>query len=487
MRKNTNENGYALIIVLFAIIFITVLTSVFMRGSLSNIKQEHRVDESNLTVTAAEAGVDYYSWEFKKEYQARKSELIKFAEGLEASYNDKKTKPDYPDIQNKTANKLKDILDSKRLSLIGTSNELFGYTHELFLNKAEITIISLTAEDIADKNPMYIIINGKVKGHYNGEYKVDKNLAFQQKFIIPTLEKGDTSGSVEVGQVIDVPSWIERNKPTNECSKSVEAIINDCFADEKNSLGKLKEVYKGAYVYKKGSMVTSGDLDFEKGMMFVSANLDVKKELELEKGSQLFVGGNLIVRNNEEIELEDASYLFVQGNADINGEIEVDNGSYFYVGKNVTITKGLELEGSSGKKNEIKDSTMHVGGNLTFYKEIEMEDNTNLFVAGVLTSDDKKTKIELEGSTKICARDIKLKNTSISMEKNTRIYYFGILDIPKDVLNKHKDKIVKVTNEIDLKNNCSVSTDLPSGGGTSTPPGDGADRWEDPIIESVTY
>ena len=483
MKRNTDEKGYALIIVLFSIIFITVITAVFMRGSLSNIKQEHRVDESNLTVTAAEAGVDYYSWEFKKEYQKNKATLIAFAEDLEKKQSGKDKTPNYPDIQNKTALELKSILEKKRIELIKKNYELFDYTHQLYLQSNDITIIPLTEEDKEDKNPIYLMINGKVKGEHAGEYNVMKDLTFQQKFIIPTLEKGSTTGDVGVGDIIDVPSWIEKNKPTKSCVNESK-IKNDCYANTKNNLDKLEEVIKRAYVYKQGDINTKKDLELDKGYMFVSGTLDVKEELELESGSQLFVGKDLFVRKKDELELEDASYLFVQGNADISGDVEIDDGSYFYVGKDAIIHKEIEIEGSSKKKG----STMHVGGKLTFLKEIEMEDSTNLYVGGLLTSNGNSTKIELEDNAKICADSIDLENTSISMEKNTRIYHLGVVKLNKKVLKKHSDKIIKVADSIELKKMCSVSTDLPSGGGsTTTPDNDGSDRWEDPIIESVTY
>ena len=72
MKRIKEENGYALIIVLFAIVFITTISAVFMRGSISNLKQDQRVDESNLTTTVAEAGLDYYVWEIEKEYENKK-------------------------------------------------------------------------------------------------------------------------------------------------------------------------------------------------------------------------------------------------------------------------------------------------------------------------------------------------------------------------------------------------------------------------------
>ncbi|MCM3637273.1 hypothetical protein M3152_06015 [Sporosarcina luteola] len=61
MKKTMeNEKGYVLLVVLFLIVFIITVSAVFIRGSLSNAKQEQIVDQNHLSVVAAEMGVDYF-------------------------------------------------------------------------------------------------------------------------------------------------------------------------------------------------------------------------------------------------------------------------------------------------------------------------------------------------------------------------------------------------------------------------------------------
>lgn len=60
MEQLKNEKGYALLIVLFFVVFIMIVSALFMRGSISNAKQERIVDNNNLAYNAAEMGVDYY-------------------------------------------------------------------------------------------------------------------------------------------------------------------------------------------------------------------------------------------------------------------------------------------------------------------------------------------------------------------------------------------------------------------------------------------
>lgn len=67
MERLKNEQGYALIIVLFLVVFIMLVFAVFIRGSISNAKQEQIVDQNHLSVVAAEMGVDYYVSKVKNE------------------------------------------------------------------------------------------------------------------------------------------------------------------------------------------------------------------------------------------------------------------------------------------------------------------------------------------------------------------------------------------------------------------------------------
>ena len=60
MKPLKNEQGYALLIVLFFVVFIMIVSALFMRGSISNAKQERIIDNTNLAYYAAEMGVDYY-------------------------------------------------------------------------------------------------------------------------------------------------------------------------------------------------------------------------------------------------------------------------------------------------------------------------------------------------------------------------------------------------------------------------------------------
>ncbi|MFS0689877.1 hypothetical protein AB1K89_11595 [Sporosarcina sp. 179-K 8C2 HS] len=77
MRKTVeSEKGYALLVVLFLIVFIFTVSAVFFRGSLSNAKQEQKVDQNHLAVVAAEMGVDYYVGKVNNEERKIQKEVL---------------------------------------------------------------------------------------------------------------------------------------------------------------------------------------------------------------------------------------------------------------------------------------------------------------------------------------------------------------------------------------------------------------------------
>ncbi|WP_252502821.1 hypothetical protein [Sporosarcina sp. Marseille-Q4943] len=80
MKTRMNQKGYALLIVLFLIVFIMTVIAIFMRGSISTAKQEQIVDSNNMAIVAAEMGMDYYvnyiGNEEKKIFQAVQSDVL---------------------------------------------------------------------------------------------------------------------------------------------------------------------------------------------------------------------------------------------------------------------------------------------------------------------------------------------------------------------------------------------------------------------------
>ena len=80
MKSVKNQQGYALLVVLLMVVLFMGLAATFMAGSLSNAKQEQRVDASNQAVASAEMGVKYHSADFQREIGLIKSEIIEMTQ-----------------------------------------------------------------------------------------------------------------------------------------------------------------------------------------------------------------------------------------------------------------------------------------------------------------------------------------------------------------------------------------------------------------------
>ena len=75
--KNKNEEGYALLIVLFLVVIIMIISTTFVRANfVSNAKQGKNVDENNLSVVVGEMGVDYYKTATINAFNLKKIDLM---------------------------------------------------------------------------------------------------------------------------------------------------------------------------------------------------------------------------------------------------------------------------------------------------------------------------------------------------------------------------------------------------------------------------
>ncbi|ARK23617.1 hypothetical protein SporoP37_02195 [Sporosarcina sp. P37] len=438
--KNKNSAGYALIIVLFAIVFITVLTSVLMRGSLSNFKQDQRVEESDLTTTAAEAGVDYYTWELEDAYNSNKPSLISYADGLVEKGREGGRVPDYTNIQKLVAEKLKGILVSRAESFTGKEYSINEYWHEIQPEQLKIEIL-------ASKQPISVAATGKVQGYFEGEYPVIKELEFEQRFFIPSFQETPVSNSIVTGQVVNVPKWIDANKPKTLCTNKSK-IESSCYAGHQNDVTNVNQIVKSkVYVDKQFNSKKAMKLE-DNSDLFVKEDFKVDK-LELQSQSRVLVGKDLDVQSNEKndtLELEDASYLYVDRDLKVNGGIKLQNSSIVYIGRKAQLKGDIELENAS-----------------------------SLFVGNVL---DTSGTINLQNNSKICAAELKIKHAKLDLQSGV-IYYLNGIDV--DIKKVNPKNFVKVNSMFELKKSCGFASN------PTDPPLSGNDTWDDPVIEKVVY
>ncbi|WP_438298179.1 hypothetical protein [Sporosarcina sp. FA15] len=219
MNNQSNERGYALVIVLFAIVFITVITAVFLRGALSNAIQEKTLDENNLVVVSAESGTEYYTWELKQVYDMDLLEA-KFTNLVNEAIAANESPIDYDRIQRKIALDFKPELTKRADSLIGegATNLFSDYKHKL---------IAANVEQTEPNGDIWFTVKGTVEGelpknNQQQRQQKEKELDFELTFIFPKVQLADGStpfdpgGAISPGgSLVTMPALKEPKKPAS--------------------------------------------------------------------------------------------------------------------------------------------------------------------------------------------------------------------------------------------------------------------------------
>ncbi|MBO0587106.1 hypothetical protein [Sporosarcina sp. E16_8] len=350
MKKQNNEKGYALLIVLFAIVFITVITAVFMHGALSNATQEKTLDENNLVVVSAESGIDYYTWELKKEYDG--DELQRLLEKkVQDAKNGKDNPINYQGIQDFLVSDLMDKIDNKANEMmeLGPVRMTDKYYHRLLTKR-------INEEQLKNGNRK-ITFTGDVIGEKengNDKEKKSEELMFQMVFFIPNITPSTDKGEDVI-------------KPTKTCEKLTHITDEKCLYPT-NKTSDLESISKMSVVYLDGDYSGYKDLKIQDSYFRMKAYtngsfLDVQK-------SKLFVDGNISKYGGSKI--HDSS-------AFIGGDFK-DTGTIHFEKSNVLIGKSY-LASSSGSK--ILDSIMQVGTDFNTPNSIIIH-KTQLTVGGFM-------------------------------------------------------------------------------------------------------
>jgi len=225
LNRPQREQGYALLLVLFAIVFITVITAVFMRGAISNATQGQTLDKNNLVVVSAEAGVDFYTWHLKQLYDEKQLEAEFTA--LVNGYITNKKAVDYEAIQQTIVRNFKDKLKKEASELTDSPKKvLFSkYTHKL----TAATVNEEKNGDIA-----YLLVKGTVEGELptEGNPKT-KDLDFELRFIfpkvltssgVPPVDPGNDNN--DTGSLITMPVLKAPSSPAAPRSPNSPALVS---------------------------------------------------------------------------------------------------------------------------------------------------------------------------------------------------------------------------------------------------------------------
>ncbi|PID21425.1 hypothetical protein CSV61_09370 [Sporosarcina sp. P3] len=452
MNNRKNENGYALVIVLFAVVFIMITSAVFMRGSISNAKQEKIVDTNNLAYMAAEMGVDYYKWSYINEYNAIKKEIWK-------RYNDRFLAGKAVINNSKESNKPEAIKNMAKQKRIDALEELYIKLREYNIAPVELAaenykFIKRAVSVTRDTSEYSIEIIGDIDGKYNATVKP---LEFTLRFVMPEFNVDQTVAGGQGSQDGGVKNldWFKTeklpfiDKPSVKCPS-----INACLETNVENISN----FKGPAIYFAGDAVkdNNGNLgkDYKNTSIYVEGKLGPFNVNKM-KNINFYAKGNISFKNMNNT---DSLLLMTLGNFTVD-------------------------------QAELNRSFIGIGGNFVPKKHVSIDSSSTLAVRGNWEPNSGKQSIT--NNSKVCVGGNVYLN-KITIDSTSKIYYVLRNNTIEDTKNypKNDPRYIGIK-ESEYKNNPSIlfKNCESSGNSTTNPdaPNPTEPFWEKPEIEVEYY
>jgi len=436
MKRKGNEQGYAMILVLMLIVVITISSAVFMRASISNAKQEQIVDGNNLSVVAAETGVDYYKTAIVNEFNNEKYNLMVLAQD---EINNLVNSLEYKEKSNNdiwVESKLEDIRQKLIIELESHYDEVMGS----FLVEKTIDITvkfaskgAINADKIADG----VIVAGIVTGH-SGTYTKDLN--FNIKFIVPELILDETGGGSGGGNVA-FDNLYPNPAPTGlpNCTDNKSEI---CIGNNNTS---LQNKNHSTIYFQNGFSKENGNLEFNTNQ------------------TELYVNSHFIVHNANGMNLAGSSLL-------VNGEYKVNQNSNNMNQSLIKVNGPFTVGQNMGN---INDSTIIVNGSFKVGQNMQNATGTKICVNGSFTVDGnmklERSEIYVIGSFTV--------EKEIEMSSSSKIYIYNPAE---NISSKYAGKVILLDSDAIVREKCGF------GGTSSSPPLVSLD-WDDNHEINVEY
>ncbi|MGG0644523.1 hypothetical protein ABE021_11340 [Sporosarcina gallistercoris] len=408
MRGVRNETGYALLLVLLLIVFITILTAVFLRGSISNAKQEQAVDKNHLTVISAETGMDYYKNYFSNIYYDNIPELEVEANRLiEAqknkgnssgnSNNGKAVAVDYVLVQKSINDLLLTKMKNGIQKVNGTLDKFGIYQDYTFFPE------NLKVEKASEGTS--VKVTGTVRGTYRNA-EIVKRLNFTQEFKTITFDPKNTSELPSQGagnSVININNLYPGNEPNSPC---LESKIKGKKCTAGNNFY-IKDIEESTIFFPKGYMnEKQGNVKIDESTIFSNGPFHVKNMNDLED-SHLYINGSFSAKNMNDVE---DTLMVVNGKIDIDSNIEFEE-SQLVVNGDATIKGHLDIE----------ESKVCIAGSLSVGKTLSIDKDSMLYYWNKLTykslNGNQKNIAKLKSASEVLEKCKIFNSSDVSKEK----------------------------------------------------------------------
>ncbi|WP_017381165.1 hypothetical protein [Paenisporosarcina sp. TG-14] len=367
MKYLKNNEGYALLLVLFLIVFLISVSAIVANGSLNHSKQEVTTDISNQAVVAAEMGVDYFKVLGIAEYNRIKFHHYNILiEKINAYY----TSPEistHSDMQKEL--KVNNIKNDYLINIGEAINDYYtNFSQRITVNDQIYYELGNIGQDIPSYqiNEAKVVINVNVKGISNNKVS---NLKFDMNIPSPILVITPVE-PIESKWV--PPSFIEMEKKILDPSahgginKCVDPLVNiTCLGDNLLDLKLLNNttVFTTNYNYGTGNL----NYSLKKSTFYNNGTWELHNAIGLSDVT-VFSNNDVTVKNI------DASSTYFQVKGDFTGEqVELSNSTINLIGDFVAtkhfyaVNTNLCVEGSINlqKKTELSNVNIYYTGSLT--------------------------------------------------------------------------------------------------------------------------
>lgn len=345
MRKSHNEQGYALLIVLFLVLFVMVVSAVFIRGTLGNAKQEIKVDESHLTVMAAEAGVDFFKTYISNFYLSIVPDLEIFIQkNIENQLKDPKNQAkviDYNIIRKNTTTELERMFNE----------EILGFTVEKNIELYNFVVETTSVKGYPDRHK--VIIKGISLGMKNGN---EEKISFEQTVIIPDFSGSPNSNGGGGASSPNMHKLYPDNVKASYCGNNKKLSKVTCKGDKNggyssvaNSTIYFPDGFKGPngnFNVSNSTLYSKGNLNVDNFNNLIAADLNIDGSFNAENmnnitNSLLAINGSVGIKSNVQNMVN--SRMVIRGSAHVNGHLTIEDNSMVCVAGSLQIDKKLTI------------------------------------------------------------------------------------------------------------------------------------------------
>ncbi|MEH7417110.1 hypothetical protein V7266_17640 [Neobacillus drentensis] len=326
MKSIKNEQGYALLVVLFVVTVFMILSLSFMGQAFSSTKQNQIVEKRTQSVSAAEMGISYYQVQIQKLFESKQSSVNTAVSGF------MKTNPS-GNFKSKAAEEMAAALQHEfppgsspaAIPIDGRSNASFA-------------IRNFTAVADTAGNSKKVKISFNIIGNENGK----ETTLFTEMYIdLDSILNLPTSGQ---SNNYVLPNYNNIIEPTVLCStlSCNPVYINGPGIFDGNNLLSSNQT-----IYTKGSLTLTGQ-----------GNENNTRVVKIHADGPITIGKNMNSQTNLQIETNDSatfeqnlkvdttSSVLVRKSLTVKQHLDISNESFVYVGETATVNY-LDISSSS--------------------------------------------------------------------------------------------------------------------------------------------